>query len=349
MMDSLIKFGRKNNATEILQRYTDILGMIPYLPKTISTAEIHKRLSRGSNPPTLRTIQRNLADLTLLYPITSATLSDKTMQWHWMENCTPQVFGIGIDMALALKFVNEYISELLPRNVQSNIQALSDASVKALSLESAKQLAEWSKKVKILHKGPVRLPPVIAAPIQKEVYQALLTDKQLSVTYLAAGNTEPKKSIVNPLGLISKEGFLYVVVGKSSEEPPYLLALHRIQQAETLLSSCVVPLSWSGLAQFIAEGKMAFPPSLMIFNVWVTLRVAKRTAQNLKEMPFAGDQTVIDDGDFCTITAKMTISEELVRWLLQFGSSVEVIEPALLRGQMKEVVDDLAKLYIGVR
>jgi predicted DNA-binding transcriptional regulator YafY len=333
---------RKKPVGDILQRFTDILAMIPTKPNSITAAEIQNRLTAQ---PSLRTVQRNLLELSRRHPII-CDMSNKSLGWQWMENPVPQVAGVSMDMALTMKFVTAYIADLLPQTVRKNIQRMSDAANKALSTAGASQLAAWPEKVRILHKGPARTPPVISSTIQEEFYRALLTGQQLRISYASAGNTEAKTSIVSPLGLVSKEGLLYLVVAKNEDKPVYVLAAHRIQEAEVLALVGIRPETWRGLDQYINDGNFAYPPGPRILNERVTLRVINRTAQNLKEMPFTGKQNVVDDGDgYCRISATMTLSEELVRWLLQFGSSVEVIEPASLRAQMKAAAEDLVGLY----
>lgn len=338
----------KKNAGEIFQRHIDILQMIPTKPRFITAAEVQRRLAGLHVPaPSLRTVQRNLVELTNLYPITCDT-SNKTLGWHWMENAKPQVIGVSMDMALTLKFVTTYIAELLPQPVRESVQRMSDAANKALSTGCARQLATWPEKVRVFHKGPRRTSPAIPSNIQEAFYRALLAGQQLRIAYLAAGATAPKESIVSPLGLVSKDGFLYLVVGKSEEKSPFVLAAHRIREAEVLAIAGILPHDWKGLDQYIEDGNFEYPPGPRSANERVTLRVTNRTAQNLKEMPFAGAQQVADDGEgFCRISATMTLSEELVRWLLQFGASVEVIEPASLRARMKAASDDLARLYVA--
>jgi predicted DNA-binding transcriptional regulator YafY len=337
---------RKKHVGEILQRLTDILRMIPASPNSITALEIQQRLVVT---PSLRTVQRNLIELSRIYPI-DCDESSKSLGWRWMENPTPQVIGVSMDMALTMKFVTAYIADLLPQTVRANLQRMSDAASKALSTDGASQLAAWPEKVRIIHKGPPRTSPSIPLVIQEAVYRALLTGQQLSISYLSAGNKEPKNSVVSPLGLVSKEGFLYLVVGKSEDKPPFVLAAHRIREVTVLTTAGVRPLGWSGLDKFIEDGNFAYPPSPRSCNERVTLRVINRTAQNLKEMPFTGSQEVVADGDeYCRISATMTLSEELVRWLLQFGSTVEVIEPASLRAQMKAAAEDLAGLYGLIR
>ena len=47
----------------------------------------------------------------------------------------------------------------------------------------------------------------------------------------------------------------------------------------------------------------------------------------------------------CELTSHASGAEELLGWLLSFGSTVEVLEPMVLRMELRRMVADLAVLY----
>ena len=67
---------------------------------------------------------------------------------------------------------------------------------------------------------------------------------------------------------------------------------------------------------------------------------------HLSETPLSTDQklTMTKDG-FIKITARVTDDMELRFWIRAFGDSVEVIAPAKLRKEFKEISNRMKKLY----
>ena len=337
----------KAYSRDVLQRDVQILGMLSTDARPMTTIEILDQLSTNTDHrPTLRTIQRTLIRLSLSYQITHCETATKALGWHWAKNARPVVFGMSVENALALKFLSIYVADLLPHSVRKSMEQISEASNQILMGESALQMARWTNKVCVVHKGPQRIAPAILPEVQDQVYRALLDDCQLQIQYQPRKDDQPSEKIVSPLGLVSKDSFLYLVARSEKSQRIFTMVLDRILAAKLLPGQYVESSGDFSLQRHVDAGNFNFPPDPQRHQAPVILRVRNLTARNLIDMPFSAQQKVTADGlDHQRIEAMLTVSEELVRWLLQFGSTVEVISPPSLRARMKDTAGAILRLY----
>jgi predicted DNA-binding transcriptional regulator YafY len=152
--------------------------------------------------------------------------------------------------------------------------------------------------------------------------------------------------------MILKGGLIYIVVWREDKDKPFTLSMHRISKAEIEYLDAKMPPGWGGLDAHNEGGNFLFPPGSVEKNCLVTLRFDSISTQNLREMPLSADQIINEeatrgsDGNLhYLVRARVTVSEEFVRWLLQYGDHVEVIKPASLRKRMKTIVASLHSRY----
>jgi hypothetical protein len=118
--------------------------------------------------------------------------------------------------------------------------------------------------------------------------------------------------------------------------------LHRVQRAEVLEVSAVVPEGFD-LDRYIQEGEFSYPVGEPIRLEAVFSHGA---AFHLHDTPLSADQvlTALDD-ERVLVRATVDNTAELRWWLLGFGELVEVLAPADLRDEFRTRATVMAVLY----
>ena len=138
-------------------------------------------------------------------------------------------------MAATLQLARDYLKPVLPAGVLNELQPLFDHASRVLD---DTPLQGWNRKVRILERGPMLIPPKLNKGIQEAVFQALLAEKQIRIGYKARNKPKHKDYTVNPLGLVMKGGVFYLVVRFDGHDDIRQLALHRMNKVELLDAAC---------------------------------------------------------------------------------------------------------------
>jgi len=329
--------------SDTLMRQWQMLRLIPRHPLKISTADLIQRLADEGFETTQRTIQRDLLNLSDIYPLVSDERS-KPFGWSWMEDAdVMDVPGMDADTALAFYLAERHLEPLLPRTTTKRLQAHFQTAAHVLDrIASDKGNPAWRNKVRVLLRGPGLQAPAIQSGVQSGVYDALLRNQRLEVVYTPRGQDGSKSYEISPLGLVLKDGLVYLVCSMWDYPDIRLLTLHRMQQAKPLDIPVIVPNGFD-LDAYIASGELDFAVGGRIV---LKARFTKGAAFHLQERPLSADQTLIpQDDDWLLLTATVQDTSELRWWLLGFGDEVEVLEPEELRSHFAKIARNMSRTY----
>jgi len=329
--------------SDTLMRQWQMLRLIPRYPIKISTADLKQRLADEGFETTQRTIQRDLMTLSDIYPLTCDNRS-KPFGWSWMRDAdVMDIPGMDSHTALAFWLAGEYLEPLLPKSTSRKLQAHFKTAAKVLDhVETKKGAPAWRNKVRVMHRGPELKTSVIIAEVECQVYDALLRNRRLAITYNPRGQEGAKEYEINPLGLVLKDGISYLVCSMWDYPDIRLLALHRTQTAELLDKLSTVPSGFD-LDAYIASGELDFA---LGGDIQLKALFSADAAFHLGERPLSDDQTITeqDDGRML-VTATAQDTSELRWWLLGFGDQVEVLAPQALRDEMTAIAHGVAAFY----
>ena len=338
---------KRSDTVSVLRRQQEMLQMIPHLPRKCTVQELTERLAANGFVVDKRTVQRSLVALS---EGGLGVVGDEGNPQGW-SRLSGQISGLDVHTALTLKLAYAYVKPLLPASILREMKVLVDAADKSLDGVSNNLLTKWPAKVRVLSSGPERLPREIAPGVHQAVSEALLKNLQLRLRYPKAGET-PKDRLISPLGMVVKSGVIYLVVSGEKGDAPYTLVMHRILDAKVDWMPAKSPRDWKSLDAYIDEGNFLFPPGPSKRDCPVTLRFDSVSVRNIEEMPLSTDQTVTKEAKlapngepYFLVQTRVTVSEEFVRWLLQYGAHVEVIKPAALRKQIRDIANKLCSSY----
>lgn len=333
---------KKSNTNATLLRQWTMLRHIPRLPRKISTSALMEKLRAADFDIDLRTIQRDLNKLSEVLPLTSDQA--KPQGWSWKEHADQfDIPGMEPQVALAFQMAEGHLQNVLPKSTLDFLQPWFGTGRKVLD-EHGNGLSKWHDKVRVLPRGIPQRAPEISDEVAVAVYQAVLQEKLLRVTYVANAEVpEPREYTIHPLALVVRERVIYLVCIFDGYTDPRQLALHRMRQAEVLEASCQRPDGFS-VDAYIAEGD--FNVLYSREPIQLEAKFQRHVAIHLRESPISEDQTIEDlDEEHVLLKATVLDSLELRFWLRSFGGEVIVIAPNTINHEFCQLSTNLFEHY----
>lgn len=328
---------------ETLKRQWFLLNRMPRKYKK-GTRFFQKALLDDKNlDVSIRTIQRDLNELSRHFPLQSD--NNKPTGWSWAENA--HIFDIpGMDThtALVFKMIKLHLKKMLPVSCLKLLRPYFSRAEAILNNETT-GIVKWPKKIASISRYLTLEPPEIETAVLEAVYEGLLHEKQLEISYTRRGDREPKDALIHPLGLVHVDNVAYLVCTFWDYSDLMQLALHRICSAKPLVEEAEMPSDFS-LEEYINQGNFGFPES----EDFIQLKCLfdKHVALHLEESPLAPDQILVEAGDnkdCLLLSATIKNTAQLRWWLLGFGELVTVLEPKSLREEIKETLVGALKRY----
>ena len=139
--------------------------------------------------------------------------------------------------------------------------------------------------IRVLPKGIQLLPPKIDAHAQRTVYDALLREKRLELSYRPRRSTQNEHYRVNPIGLVVRDSVIYLVATLAENEVLRQFVLHRVKSAQVLDEPATWPHRFD-LDEYIAIGGCGWPTGR---NIRLVAIFDHGPAQTLGETPLRLD------------------------------------------------------------
>jgi predicted DNA-binding transcriptional regulator YafY len=328
-------------ATDTLTRQWTMLKHVPAHPHWISTKGMFDYLNKEGHDITLRTIQRDLDRLSVDFPLISMKEGRENL-WQWTKGAHAlEIPSMTPTTALVFQLVEQYLNPMLPRSTLELIKPYLDRASEIMKTTS---FHGWRKSVRMLNRGPRLIPPPLRTDIRDVVYTALLEKKRFEVIYRARARENAVEYLVNPLGLVIKEGITYMVCSLWDYKDLKQLALHRMQSA-TLTDTPAVRHRGFDLDTYIDQDSgFAYPVS--INRLKLKIRMENVAAFHLYESKLSKDQQIkkLNENEV-QLTATVADCSEIRWWLLGFGDQVEVLGPKKLRKEFAEISQNLHGFY----
>lgn len=330
------------NDNQTLIRQWTMLRNIPRYPSKITAGELTTKLVAEQFSVSKRTIERDLIELSRSFPL---TLDDrnKPFGWSWLREAPSfDLPGLSGHEALMLAMAENYLKELLPSITNEVLGPHFNAAKRALKEQyNSKNISNWHSKVRSISANQPLISPKISSEIQKVVSEALLTEKQLNITYQKIGEEEIQEHRIHPLALVNRGNSSYLMVTFYEYQDVRLLAMHRIKSAELLDDSAIIPKDFN-LDQEIANGRLSFGDGEMIRLV---LEFNREVGEYFLETPISEDQTYSEIDEKIIITAAVADTPQLRWWVLSLGAGVKVVEPINLKNQLFGEINKMYSQY----
>lgn len=328
---------------DTLMRQWVMLRTIPRYPRRIDAPTILSRLNDQGITVSLRTVQRDLNSLAEAFPLDFD--QSKPQGWCWRQGAGQlEVPSMDAHAALTFNLVEQYMQNMLPRSTLSHMAPWFDAA-KGVASSQASSVTKWRDKLRVVSHTLNKIPAPIDPAIQATIYNGLLNERQIEVTYRAiTSGLEAKTYPVHPLGLVVMEQVVYLVCTVKDYQDPRFLAVHRIDAAQLLETQAVQPVAFN-IDEFIVQ---EFGIRIGNAPLNLVLRIRGVLSKYLAETPVAADQSMMQiDAEWTRISVKVQDTIQLRTWLRSLGPDAVVEEPNHLREQLKREWESLASLYAG--
>lgn len=329
---------------ETLLRHWQTLRRVPRYPLKATSGDICQHLQGEGFDVGKRTVERDLQALSRIFPLVLDDRS-KPFGWSWSRDAAGfDLPGMSMSECLTVTMAQQHLRAVMPASTLDQMAPyFRQAEQKLDALSGHSSLAEWFDKVRIIPPNQPLLAPQIEESILSTLQEALLHDRQCAITYQRRVAGEVDEYPINPLGLVQRGEVLYLVCTIKTYSDLRILAIHRVRSAALLETPCN-KLAGFSLDDYIASGAFGWTSNQTIKLEAVFTAEA---GNHLFETPLSPDQTVtvLDDGRL-KVTATIQYNQQLVWWVLGFGSDVEVIAPSELRNQLAEKLRLAASRYL---
>lgn len=323
-----------------LARQWELMRLIPSRPSWKTVAQLREALGSAGYEVTKRTVERDLADLAGIFPLRCNTIS-KPYGWYWEPGAQLEIPGMDLTEALSLGLLEEVLRPLVPESFVRGLEGRFEQARRKLASLAGNERADWSERVRYLPPGPVFLPPTVVPSILREVQASLLHSRQLRVVYQSAGAKAGQELLLHPLALLQQGVRTYLVATTFDYDKPLLYAVHRIGLAEALDEPARRPEGFT-LDRFLDRGGAQFGAGKVI-----TLKadLSETLARLLEETPLSRDQKITEGRGGFRLAATVFDSWQLKFWILSQGADIVVRQPAALRRELVERIEEMRVAY----
>ena len=295
--------------------------------KWMGTRELHDVLQREGIDISLRTIQRDLNQISQRFPIESN--GTVPQGWRWRSDAPIQSLPhMTSSQAVTFMMVEEHLKHLLPPSLIEEMNPWFDLARRSLSNQN--NVRQWINRVRIVPATQPLIPPVVDRNAQQAIYEGLLQDKQLECIYQSRNSSgEDKTYVLNPLALVQKGAVIYLICTRFDKTDIQTFALHRFKAAKVLDSRALHPVNFD-IDAYIESGELGFKVdySKATENIQLKLTMQKADAIYFDESQLSKDQIMetLENGDVL-VTATVPFTSQLVWWLRSFGKKLIQVEP----------------------
>jgi predicted DNA-binding transcriptional regulator YafY len=328
---------------DTLIRQWHMLRLVPRYPQKVTVRDIHGVLRSDGFEVTVRTVQRDLNELSLVFPLTVDD-REKPFGWSWQKNSPSfNLPGLTTPEALTLSLAEQHLKSLLPVSMMNQLKPYFDAAHQSLNAEPQPQRGRsWLDKVRTVPPTQPLIPPKVLPEAQAVITEALLHERQVDIKYRKRGEKKDTSYRAHPLALIQRGPMLYLYCRLFDYEDERILAMNRIISAIILEEVADYPNNFS-IDERVESGIWSFGDGN---KIGIELLFESGSGDHLLESQLSKDQQTEElDGGRLKITATVPDTPQLRWWLMGFGSSVEVILPADIRSEFANTAALLHNKY----
>lgn len=302
----------------------ELLRRIPK-HRTTTAAELHEHLNALGIERELRTIQRQLDELSQAFDIERDD-STKPYRYRWLPQSTGiNIPGLSNQESLLLTLAEQQLKDLLPANLMKSMASFFTQARSNLSHADADSQRAWLSKVRVVSTTQPLLPPKIKPGVFEQVSNALYGDHWLRVEYKNA-NGKITHAEVMPLGLAQQGTRMYLVCRFRGYDNERNLALNRLVSAEASTMTFKRPKEFD-LRQYDDNGGFGNGRGK---KIRLTFQIEKKAGVHLLESMLSADQQVTEVGNYYEVSATVVETRWLNTWLLGFGSEIHNVKRVLV-------------------
>ncbi len=327
-------------------RHLEMLRKIPLSPgNPITTTALHQHLMDEGFDVSKRTVERDLIKLTDIGGLYSEDTAEG-YGWGCIQNHTSKFKGIQPTEALMLILSEKLLLKVMPSEYATRAEArIADAKC---TLNSDNAYSKWQEKLQVISDGYplINNSKFISESERKVIYECVLNENQIKITYQAKDKKDALHYCLNPLGIIIRGQSHYLVATtKNSPEKPLLFLFHRINTAVNNYTDVEVPRSFT-LQEYFAKNPSGWLLKANSEIELVELKVKGFALDTLINNQLADDQQLLQTStEWTNVKFSCTPTYDLVAWILRYGADVICVAPDYLKHKVIKVLQQSLEQY----
>jgi predicted DNA-binding transcriptional regulator YafY len=357
---------------DALMKLLDILGPYRSKERTISVRDIALKWDAQypdgvPNAATVRTIQRYVnqlamptADFPALLGVDCLDISvsvrkasskrtgsviNKEVNHYYLPPDNLVKWFMTEPVALQLMITGQVVGQSLGAIKQLSTKDAEMLANQVLSKDKAAELGKIAACVRIVPDGLGRLRTLIQPKVIQKIIDAIVANKAVAIEYKTPTGQDGKR-IVNPLGLVGKDGTVYLVASKGFDPVIIHYALQRATDAEVATKYARHVPAGFDLDQHINETHLlshSIGP-----DIELVLEVHDDALHHFIERPLTGTQKITKSKKpkWRRVTATIPDTVLLIPFLSSQLEHVQVISPKHLRDDMTTHLQKMMMHYL---
>lgn len=305
-----------------MSKFSNLLKLLILLKskKRIKAKELANDL--GVSERMIRKYMNDLAEANInVESIPGPTGGYELIGYDYMLN-----LDIKPEEAIALQMATTYLKKCDNFDLKLQIESLNE-KIKILN-ESCNELDDYSDNIVIKPKSS-NLDK--ESKFELEIQAACISKKKLRIKYVSVSSGETERTI-HPYGIITRNNLKYLVAYCENRERELTFKLMRITQVGVLNNTFELPSSFN-IKEFMKNHLGLFHDENYNLKLLINKPFSQAVSEGLyaenQEIKWINSETIIFEG-------KMSGKPDIIRWILSMRTSVTVIEPKVLRDEIKE-------------
>ena len=244
---------------------------------------------------------------------------DTLMKWFMSEQA-----------ALNLLFTSQIVGQALGEVSELGTKDIAKLAKDVVKGQRSAKLSRIASSVRFLSDGIGRLPAQLAPDLLQSMIDGIVRDRAVSFDYKKTDG-KTSRPTVNPLGLVSKDGTIYLLATKGSTSLVVHYALHRASNAMIEMRHVrIVPEAFDLDAYIESTHRLSHPigPEMTL-----VLKVNEQALFHFSERPLTNQQEIkkIRGTNLYRVSALVPDTFYLRPFILSMRSNVTVLQPVELR------------------
>ncbi len=316
-------------------RYLTMISLIPTgTGSKISPKKLSKKLEKNGLKIGVRSIERDLRKLKLLFDLECVTGDNGKYYWRYHKQKTNITSELQPSEALALLICQPQIEQLMP----DNLAWLNKRFEKAETLLSKQnQYSNWRNKVSMVSDSLLMDFTLQSPDIRKTIYDCVLREQQVIIDYQSEKSDQIKKYELNALGLIIRDQSHYLVATKVEKpEEPRLFLLHRISHAISDHLPISKPKTFT-IEDYLQKNPSGFLLSDEKHSVQLKVKGYPLDIINRNKLGDSQRLQQIDE-TWQQVSFDSYIIYDLANWIIRYGGDVICQSPPILLDYVKKKI-----------
>lgn len=242
---------QEKEASNALYRHWQILSRLS-MGKWINIRELKDELALEGVEVSLRTIQRDLLQISYRFPIESNKATPQG--WRWKRDVPIQSLPyMSRNQALTFLMIEQHLKHLLPQHCMNEIVPWLDLAERNLQHEN--YLANWQEKVRLFPSLYYAQSPSSSAWVHDALQEAVLQSKQLCCTHQQYPDY---RLTLNPIAMVQISQIFYLICSQHHSDKIQFVAFHQLKHIEILPHKAQIPNDFN-LDVYLAQHVLTTP------------------------------------------------------------------------------------------